>query len=618
MCSRYPVEKTDVLASMCDTLTRRGPDDAGLWWSADRTVGLAHRRLAILDLSLAGHQPMQDETGRRLITFNGEIYNHDGLREELRAKGHVFRSRSDTEVILAAFAEWGHGCLDHFVGQFAFAIYDQGERELFLARDRAGEKPLFYFLAPDRFFFASELKALMAHREVPRTLDIDSLDHYLAYGYVGRDKVILRDVRKLMPGHAMVYRRDTHEVRSWRYWDLPASRPDPSASAQDLVAELERLLGDSVRRQLAADVPVGVLLSGGLDSSLITAIASQVSGTRAKTFTVSFPGHGSMDEGPFARLVAGHFGTEHHELIAEPASFSLLPELARQWDEPIADHSIVPSAILSRVVRSSVTVALGGDGGDELFGGYPHYNLLETADRLRRTIPQPLRKAAAGAAAHLLPVGTRGRNHIIGLDDGPARSLAAIDVYFDRVSRRRLLNPLYEAGHRPSEAAEEIRSRLYDPSLTTFQNASRTDFRTTMVDGYLVKTDRASMLHSLELRAPFLDRDLIEFAFGRVPDNLKVSGNERKILLRLLAKRLLPRELDTKRKQGFTLPLRAWFRGEWGSFVESVLAEADRNIFDPAFLRKLVGGQRNGLANTERMFAVTMFELWRREYRVEL
>jgi asparagine synthase (glutamine-hydrolysing) len=618
ICSRAPVENTEVLASMRDAMFHRGPDDAGMWWSPDRRVGLAHRRLAILDLSAAGHQPMSADAGRLIITFNGEIYNHEELRDDLRRRGHVFHSRSDTEVILAAYIEWGADCVARMIGAFAFAIYDQAKRELFLARDRAGEKPLFYFFDAERFLFASELKAFMADLEFPRKLDIEALDHYLAYGYVGAGRAIFRNVRKLDPGHAMVYSLAGHNIRAWSYWDVPPNRPDKSVDASELVDELERLLGESVRRQMVADVPVGVLLSGGLDSSLVTAMAARFSSRPIKTFTVAFPGHRSLNEGPYAKLVAEHFGTEHQELVAEPASVSLLPELARQWDEPLADHSIVPSAMLSKLVRSSVKVALGGDGGDELFGGYPHYNLLSAEARLKRYLPFFIRAAGAATASRFLPVGTRGRNHLIGLRGGVRESIAAVDMYFDKRTRRRLLSPLYDAGHHPREEPESARAAYCDDQATLYQNAARTDFHTTMVDDYLVKTDRASLLHSLELRAPFLDRDLIDFAFAKVPDHLKVSGTERKILLRKLAQRCLPATLDTKRKQGFSLPLQAWFKGEWGAFMQSVLAEASPQIFDRRAIAHLMNGQKNGLANTERIFALAMFELWRREYRVEL
>ena len=606
------------LKSMKDSLTHRGPDGAGEWYSSDGCVGLGHRRLAIIDLSAAAQQPMEDNTGRYVIVLNGEIYNYRELRDELQRAGHIFRSKSDTEVLLEAYKEWKSECLGHVTGAFAFGIFDVYSRELFIARDRAGEKPLFYVELDDRFIFASELKALLSDPSVSRALDLGAFDYYLAYGYVSGDQAILKNVRKLPPGHAMCYSLDRRQLHIWPYWDLPTKQFWAGVSEEDLLEELESLLIASVQRQLVADVPVGILLSGGLDSSLITAIAASVSDQRIKTFTVAFPGHGSFDEGPHARIVAKHFGTDHTEMIAEPASISLLPELARQYDEPIADHSIVPTSMLAGLVRQSVTVALGGDGGDELFGGYPHYSSLQRIEKLRNHTPASIRKLCSMLASDVFPVGTRWRNHAIALEHGAVSSIAAVNLYFDKNFRRKLLAPLYGAGYSPSISPEVRKAELFDDALSTFQNAARMDFLTTMVDGYLVKSDRASMLHSLELRAPFLDHSLVGFAFGRVPDTLRATVDGRKILLKKLAKRLLPKEFDINRKQGFTLPLGSWFKGEWGSFMTDILMEADRTIFDRKIIEKLIRWQRKGLGNANRLFCLTMFELWRREYKITL
>ena len=616
--SQHPIKNPNHLLAMRDAMIHRGPDSAGEWYSPDFRVGLAQRRLAILDLSPSGHQPMEDNTGSYVITFNGEIYNYRELREELLKIGHTFRSSSDTEVLLESYKEWGKNCLVHLNGAFAFAIYDKTNRELFLARDRAGEKPLFYKHSNDLFVFASELKALMADPEFPRNLDLDALDYYLAYGYVSGNQCILKDTYKLPPAHAMVYSLEQNTLSVWRYWQLPENQPQATVSIEKLVDELETILVGAVRKQLVADVPVGILLSGGLDSSLITAIAAKLSSRPVKTFTISFPGHGAFNEGPYAKLVAEYFGTEHTELAAEPASVMLLPQLAKQYDEPIADHAIVPSAILAGLVRKSITVALGGDGGDELFGGYPHYNFLQKIEPLRQHIPGVVRRIGSLIASHALPVGTRGRNHIIGLEGSAARSISAINIYFDEKFRRKLLAPLYNSGYLSVLSPESKKAAYFNTSLSNLQNATRIDFQTTMVDGYLVKTDRASMLHSLELRAPFLDCELIEFAFGRVPDSLRATANERKILLRMLGKKLLPPALDIKRKQGFSLPLASWFKGEWGSFVTDVLMNADSAIFDRKLIEKLIKGQRLGFSNADRLFALTMFELWRREYKISL
>ncbi len=612
--SQSPIADRDLLVQMRDTMRHRGPDDAGEWWSSDRRVGLAHRRLAIIDLSPGGHQPMLDSFGQLCITFNGEIYNYQELRRELEARGHRFRSVSDTEVILEAYHAWGTDCLKHFNGMFAFALYDDAQKQLFLARDRAGEKPLFYRHVNGALVFASELKALMAEPTFLRALDLESLDYYLAFGYVPGEKCILKGVSKLPPAHALIYDLRMNAVNIWRYWQLPEPPIPPFASERELLEELERLLLDSVRLRLIADVPLGVLLSGGIDSSLVTAMAARISSHPVKTFTISFPGHGSYDEAPPARLVAQHFGTEHVEMVAEPATVDLLPELARQFDEPIADSSMVPTYLISKLIRQHATVALGGDGGDELFGGYLHYSWVQWQNRIRSFIPLPVRRAVGAGAANWLPPGFRGRNYVIGFTADLAESLAHANPYFDAVARHRLLSSAQFNRYR----AESYKVNLCANDHSPLQQATRLDFQTTMVDAYLVKVDRASMLTSLEVRAPWLDHRIIEFAFGRVPDALKATESERKILPRLLARRLLPSELDLNRKQGFSLPLEKWLRGEWGVFVEEVLSQADPQLFDQRMIQNLIASQRKGFSNKERLFALTIFELWRREYQVTM
>jgi asparagine synthase (glutamine-hydrolysing) len=377
-----------------------------------------------------------------------------------------------------------------------------------------------------------------------------------------------------------------------------------------LLDELEQRLEAAVRRQLVADVPVGILLSGGVDSSLVTAMAARVSSRPVKTFTISFPGHAG-DEAPFARMVAEHFGTDHAELAAEPATLELIPMLARQYDEPIADHSMVPTYLVSRLVRRHATVALGGDGGDELFGGYHHYQWLLREERLRSYAPRPLRRLAGTAAAHLLPVGTRGRNHIIGLSHDTGYSIAHINVYFDQRTRKALLRP---TGFAIDGVPERYRATLTDPHDSPVRRGTEADFRTTMADDYLVKVDRASMLNSLEIRAPFLDVPMIEFAFGRVPDDLKVTERGRKILLRRLGAKVLPPQLDLTRKQGFTMPIDQWFQGEWGRFMEATLRRSE--LFDRKTVDSLIASAAR--VGAHRIYALAFFELWRREYGATL
>ncbi len=602
-----------LLVAMRDAMAHRGPDDAGTWWEDDGTVGLAHRRLAIIDLSALGHQPMSDVAGELVIVLNGEIYNYRAVRQELEARGHRFRSQSDTEVILEAFRAWGDDFLERLNGMFAFALWDRRARRLVLARDRAGEKPLFIRRTTDGLGFASELKALMTDPAMPRVADRQGVESFLAYGYVPGDRCILQGVEKLPPAHAMAYDLETGACRRWRYWDLPPQRPDQPVDGEALTDELEALLADSVRQRLmASDVPVGILLSGGLDSSLVTAAAARVTSEPVRTFTIAFPGAGRLDESSHARLVATHFGTRHTELQADAATADLLPLLAAQFDEPSADSSMVPTYLVSRLIREHATVALGGDGGDELFGGYHWHSYVLQQARARRFLPAPLAAAGRGAVG-LMPRGIMGRNYLTGFFDDTAGGIARFNMIFDAAHRRDLLAPL---GPAVDDAPLQYKRSLVPETGTVVRRVTESDFRSYLVDDVLVKVDRASMLTSLEVRAPFLDQHLIEFAFGRVPDALKTTRAARKIMLRRLGARWLPPALDLTRKQGFAAPVAQWFQGAWGSFMQGVLDGMDPAVFDRAAVRRLVAEQQRGLRHGARLFALTMFELWRRTYGI--
>jgi asparagine synthase (glutamine-hydrolysing) len=600
-----------------DTLRHRGPDDTGEWWSADACVGVGHRRLAIIDLSPAAHQPMQDASGVLCIVFNGEIYNFSDLRQELLALGHAFCSHSDTEVILVAYREWGVDCLSRLNGAFAFALYDGSQRRLFLARDRAGEKPLFYVLADGKLRFASELKGLMADPALSRRIDPESLDCYLAMGFVPGGRSMLQGVNKLPPAHALVFDLNSGQSRLWPYWQLPepdASAVDGRADDAGLLDELEHLLEDAVRRQLVADVPVGVLLSGGVDSSLIAAMAVRAV-PEVKTFTVRFPGFGRYDETEHARLIARHFGTEHVELVAAESTVDLLPLLARQFDEPVADSSMIPTYLVSRLVREHCTVALGGDGGDELFGGYAQYSRLLWLQRRLGAIPQGLRLGVAAAAQALLPVGFKGRNWLQAFGVDLQAGLPLTASFFDCGMRKRLM--ARQCAWEP--VAERIREQRIPRTPDLLQRATRMDFADYLAEDILVKVDRASMLNSLEVRAPLLDYRLIEFAFGKVPPQLKATASGRKILLKKLTERVLPQEFNRERKQGFSIPLASWLRsGPWKAFFREVLLDTDNALFDRKAVTRLLAGQAKGMVNSERLFALVLFDLWRREYGISM
>ena len=609
----YPVG--DTAANMAQALVHRGPDGVGVWVDRRRSLAMSHRRLAIIDLSVSANQPMHYAGGRFTLVFNGEIYNYRELRADLLAKGHRFETEGDSEVLLASYMEWGGACLSRLNGMFAIAIYDRDKDTIFMARDRAGEKPLYYAHIGGAFIFGSELKALMACPLFERRLDLAAMEFFMAYGYVPGEMCIFQGASKLQPGHALRYNRRDNTIQIWPYWKLPETEVASVTDDLALIEELEHLLTDAVKRQLVADVPVGVLLSGGLDSSLVTALAAQASNRRIKTFTVSFPGHAEFDESGHARLVAEHFGTDHTVLTADTASVDLLPTLARQYDEPLGDSSMIPTYLVSRLIRQHATVAVGGDGGDELFGGYHHYNWLLKHASIRRTMPGVIGRLLSAGAQRCLPVGFRGRSYLLGLGGTAGQALSCINQFFDVRVRGDLFPALLASSVAKRTRPEHYKGLLVSQDMGIVEGATTVDFLTYLPDDILTKVDRASMLASLEVRAPFLDYRIIEFAFARVPASLKTTSQSRKILLKLLGRKLLPEALDLNRKQGFAVPLPLWFKGEWGTYMREVLLSTDC-VFERKQMSTLLGHQQRGLSNTQRIFALTMFELWRREYNV--
>ncbi len=604
-----PIEAS-LLAAMRDTMTHRGPDGEGLWLSEDGLVGLGHRRLAVVDLTEGGRQPMASQDGRLVLNFNGEIFNHHALRDDLRAAGWVFQTASDSEVLLAAYQHWGEAALDRLTGQFAFVIYDRQARTLFAARDRAGEKPFFYRHADRGLAFASELKGLLAHPDMPREADRDALDQYLAYGYVPRHLCILKGYAKLPAGHKLRYDLAEDRLTVAPYWTLPQWDEGRRRPLDELVEEFEPLLDQAVQRQLLADVPVGILLSGGLDSSLIAATALRVF-DKVTTFTIGFPGHAAHDESPIARRLANELGTNHVELMADADSVDLLPRLAAQYDEPIADTSMIPTHMVSRLVRSQATVALGGDGGDELFGGYVQYGWVSNIARGRRFGLHHLR--ADGLAGRVIPKGFAGRKMALRLLD---RDDAAVTLsrFAEPGMRRALMGAAAPAERR---GPETLRAALIEGRRDPRERAMALDFQTYMCDDILVKVDRASMLTSLEVRAPLLDHAITEFAFAKVAPDQKVQNGHRKLLLRRLAEKRLPAWFDTRRKQGFSIPLGAWLRGPWASLLQDLAAHAGDGLLDAGAVRRFVGGGGpDRLAH--QYFQLAILEMWRREYRVTL
>jgi asparagine synthase (glutamine-hydrolysing) len=602
-----------LLAAMRDQIAHRGPDACGIWSNADGSVVLGHRRLAILDLSPTGSQPMANSAGTSIVVFNGEIYNHAELRAELAAAGARFAGRSDTEVLLSAYDTWGEHCVERLRGMFAFVIYDQKRNRLFMARDRAGEKPLYWAQHRGGLVFASELKALFVDPSFPRRLSSEGLAYYLSFGYVPGDKCILEGVHKLMPAHCLSYSLAAGAPSIRRYWDIPPPRTDESDSVDELTGQLQQLLTSAVSEQLIADVPLAVLLSGGVDSSLVTAIAARVSASKVRTFTVTLPDHPQLDEARFARAVAEYLRTDHVELPLDQSSVDLLQKLTAQYDEPIADSSMIPTYLLAQTVSRHCKVVLGGDGGDELFGGYLSYQSVLRRERLQRSLPRQVRSLISRAARLILPPGTRGRNTLMALEGTAADGIAQAAVWTDQADFR-YVSP-WLARRPPAQPPRLWRRNLVDPARGLPGAAMVADFRSYLPEDILVKVDRASMLCSLEVRAPFLDTRVVDFAYGRVPNRLRVTPAERKILLRSLAKRLLPPSLDVNRKQGFTIPIATWLTAPIVEAWMDDCREQIHSVLSERAAQRLARSPRN-LAAEHGLFAVIMLTTWMRHYEI--
>jgi len=564
-----------ILARMNDALAHRGPDDHGLWRDDEAGIGLAQRRLAILDLSPLGHQPMLSACGRYALTFNGEVFNHLELRRELEPAGHCFRGGSDTETILAAIAHWGlEPAVSRFVGMFALALWDDRERTLSLVRDRLGIKPLYLGRVPGGAVFGSELKALRRHPGFDPGLDRDALALYFRHNYIPAPHSIYTRAEKVLPGQ-IVSIGPGGESRT-RYWNVAeiwrAGAASPFAGSEaEATDELERLLADAVRLRLLADVPLGAFLSGGIDSSTVVALMQKHSARPVKTFSIGFA-EAAFNEAPHARAVAAHLGCEHTELTVSPADLlAVVPEIPRHWDEPFADSSQIPTYILSRLTRQHVTVSLSGDGGDELFSGYERYPWALRAHRMLSRIPAPLRRATLGLA-RLLPdaayglLGARGHKLRWRVDALAIEDFR--DLYWHAISHfkdpaRFVLGarePGYEAAGLPPLADKGAWMSLVD--LLCY-----------LPDDILTKVDRASMAVALEARVPLLDHRVVEFA-ARVPAAMKVRGGQGKWLLRQVLYRHVPRALVERPKMGFGVPIAAWLRGELRQWADDLLSPA--------------------------------------------
>ena len=605
-----------VLTAMCNLIRHRGPDGEGVW-AAD-SVGFGHRRLAVIDLSDAGRQPMHTADGELTIVFNGEIYNFEEVRQALEARGCRFVSRSDTEVILQAYREFGVECLSRLRGMFAFAIWDAPRKRLFAARDRIGKKPFYYREDADGLAFASEPKAFLAESSFIPVADRTALFHYLSFQYVPAPMSAFQGVQRLLPGHYLVL--EGGRVRTERYWTL-SSLPKSPASENEAADELLQHLRDATRLRMVSDVPLGAFLSGGVDSSLVVALMAEAAAGPVKTFSIGFE-EKAYDEREHARLVAQRFGTDHHELTVRPDAVALLPKMVWHYNEPYADSSAIPSFYLAEMTRRHVTVALNGDGGDENFAGYPRYFASIMAQRID-WIPSTLRRTLASAAGSVRSGTARSNwNNLIrflgAAADSRERRYARWVFHFDDSMKRELCTPEFLAGVHGEESGRMLEAMFGETRGAAFLDALLSvDARTYLPDDLLVKMDIATMAHGLEARSPLLDHHVMEFA-ARLPVSLKLNGVHKKYLLRKVARRLLPDTIIDRPKMGFGVPIERWLREDLREMVHDVILGREfreRGYFNPTFVERIVREHEQRIRNWHYpLWNLLMFELWHRMF----
>jgi len=614
-----PVTREE-LARARDRMTHRGPDDAGL--HVEPGVGLGHRRLSIIDLSPAGRMPMANETEDVWAVFNGEIYNFATLRDELERAGHVFRSRTDSEVVIHAYEQWGIESFARFDGMFAIAIWDRKARRVVLARDITGEKPLFYRTGSDRsVIFASTLDAMLAFPEIARDVDPEAMRLYAELGFVPAPRSIIRGVAKVEPGTAVVFDGTSREAVH-TYWSLErvvgesARQPASLAQATD---ELETLLREAVTSRLVADVPLGAFLSGGIDSSLVVAMMAKSNARTVRTFTIGFREQ-AFDESEHAHRVAKHLGVENTTIVLSAADvLAELPAVTGALDEPMADYSVLPSLAVARLARRHVTVALTGDGADEAFGGYRYYAATRLFEGAAKVVPQPARAVLAASAGMI--GNERFARALRRASSSDAAAFFGRSGFYRGATAGPLLRALVrrdDARPAPDEAvASFVRAH---PRLRPTEAGMLWDATHTLPDAWLVKVDRTSMAVGLETRAPFLDRRVLEYAFHLPLDHRVRGSNQKKIILRSLLSRYLPRELFERPKQGFTAPMRSWFANELHDELHDRLAVARvkrLEIFDPDVVQRALAEQGRGSADhTQLLWALLLLDRWY-EQRIE-
>lgn len=605
-----------LLQEMAKRIAHRGPDDEGFYIHKD--VGLGFRRLAIIDLSPAGHQPMPNADETIWIIFNGEIYNYQELRQDLEQKKYIFRSKTDTEVVLHLYEEYGEQCIQKLRGMFAFAIWDGKKQKLLLVRDRLGKKPLKYWVGAHGISFASELKALLADPTLPREVDYQAVDQYLTYQYVPHPATGFQHIQKLPPAHYLVVQ--DQKVRVQRYWQLDYSHKE-QRTEKEWIEGIRENLDEAVKIRMQADVPLGAFLSGGVDSSAVVAFMAKHSAKPVKTFSIGFQEQ-THNELPYARAVAKMYGTDHTEFIVEPKALEILPKLIYHYEEPYADSSAIPSYYVAQQTRQHVTVALNGDGGDENFAGYPWYPVHAFASRYAK-LPKVLQTVIAGgahfASGTFPTVATaRGWRFARGIGETAARRYSRYLAYFHPDELLPMLQP--EHRQRYSRTATEDFLGKYFAQASHFSPVDQAlfvDISTYLPDDLLAKVDIATMAVSLEGRSPFLDHTFMEFA-ATIPASLKLRGREKKYILKRALEGIVPAKNLHRKKMGFSVPLAQWLRNDFRPIMQETFFQSDafvKQIFTESALQTMVSEHTSGKVNhANRLWALLTLELWYREF----
>ena len=615
--SSEPVESS-IINNMCSALSHRGPNDRGIY--TNNEMGLGHVRLSIIDLSPAGHQPMSNENKQIWIVFNGEIYNYKDLKAELEMKGHKFNSNTDTEVIIHLYEEYGRDCVTKLNGMFAFAIWDESKKEMFLARDRVGIKPLFYFFDNEKLVFGSEIKSILQDESVKREIDLQALHDYLTFLYVPAPNTIFKKIKKLLPGHILICKGRNITVK--KYWDLNYDQ-ESEIKSEDYYAEgLLELLKKSIKRRLISDVPLGAFLSGGIDSSAIVGLMSKLMNEPVKTFSIGFRSAGYHDERKYAMQIADMFKTEHHELEVEPDAVELLPKLVYHFDEPFADSSAVPIYLVSKMAKEYVTVILSGTGGDDILGGYRRY----FADRLAEyylKVPGfvnnlihkivnelPVSRTSIGGEYLLLM-----KKFIDCAPLAPEIRYISLVSFFSEDMKKQLY---FDNSNDQTRSLNILKSYFANVHTKEFLNKTLyVDLKTYVPDDLLVKEDRMTMAVGLEGRVPFLDHELIEFA-ATIPSNLKLKGFTTKYILKKSLANLLPKNIINRRKHGFAVPIGEWLKKDLKDFSRQILLESrtrQRGYFNHKYVEELLRRHQSGKQDfSQHLWSLLILELWHRVF----